>query len=147
MRDREPMRKIEYHSTLYYYDGPQVFEARDSIGGHYVGVMIEPDDGSDRFLICGVDPFQLRLFREGKVDLLAILLKSSVDERFLTVDGYSLSGQFVIRPVSGDIPNEYLPEADFYLPVSENESTVLSEAREQQNMILELSVTPPEATE
>ena len=53
----------------------------------------------------------------------------------------------MIRPVSGDIPNEYLPEADFYLPVSENESTVLSEAREQQNMILELSVTPPEATE
>lgn len=141
------MRKINHHSTLYYYDGPQVFEARDSIGGHYVGVMIEPDGESDRYLICGVDPSQLREFREGNVDLRELLLQSSVEEWFLSVDEHSLSQPLDLHTGSGEIPEEYLPEAGFYLTVLEDDSTVLAEARERQNMILELSVSPPEATE
>ena len=32
------MMQIRHTSTLFYYDGPQVFEARDAIGGHYIAV-------------------------------------------------------------------------------------------------------------
>jgi hypothetical protein len=50
------MKTIRHTATLFYYDGPQVFEARDPIGGHYVAVMVEPQDGKDRYLVTGVAP-------------------------------------------------------------------------------------------
>jgi hypothetical protein len=48
--------------TLFYYDGPQVFEAGDSIGGHYLALMVEPLDGQERYLVVGVVPERLRQF-------------------------------------------------------------------------------------
>ncbi len=41
------MKTIRHTATLFYYDGPQVFEARDAIGGHYVAVMVEPEGAQD----------------------------------------------------------------------------------------------------
>lgn len=29
------MKSVRHHATLFYHDGPQVFESRDAIGGHY----------------------------------------------------------------------------------------------------------------
>jgi hypothetical protein len=63
------MKTIRHITTLFYYDGPQVFEASDPIGGHYVAVMIEPQTGQDRFLVAGVEPERLRQFRSGLLDL------------------------------------------------------------------------------
>ena len=37
------MRQIRCTCTLFYYDGPQVLEARDGIGGHYVAVLVSSD--------------------------------------------------------------------------------------------------------
>ncbi len=42
------MKTIRHTATLFYYDGPQVFEARD--GGHYVAMMVEPEGDRDRYL-------------------------------------------------------------------------------------------------
>ena len=39
------MKTIRHTTTLFYYDGPQIFEARDSIGGHYVAVLVEAIGG------------------------------------------------------------------------------------------------------
>ena len=36
------MSVIRQVSTLYFYDGPQIIEARDAIGGHYIGVLTAP---------------------------------------------------------------------------------------------------------
>ena len=57
------MKTIQHIKTLFYYDGPQVFEARDAIGGHYVAVMAEPAGETDRYLVAGVSPESLRRFR------------------------------------------------------------------------------------
>ena len=63
------MKTIRHTATLFYYDGPQVFEARDAIGGHYVAVMVEPQGEQDRYLVAGVAPERLRQFRSGTLDL------------------------------------------------------------------------------
>ena len=47
------MMHIRHASTLFYYDGPQVFEARDAIGGHYVAVLAPSDGADDRYLVAG----------------------------------------------------------------------------------------------
>ena len=53
MRDGDAMKTVRYESTLFYYDGPQVFEARDAIGGHYVAVMVDSGPRSSTALAIG----------------------------------------------------------------------------------------------
>lgn len=90
--------------------------------------MIEPEGALDSYLICGIKPSQLQFFREGKYNLRELVLISSVDERFLAVDGNSLSMPLDLRPISGEIPEDYLSDADFYLHASDCNSTILAEA-------------------
>ena len=87
------MKTIVHHSTLFYYDGPHVFEARDAIGGHYIAVVVGselPDAAEntvrgqgDRCLVAGVAPDRLRSFRSGAIDLRSLLLESVPDEHYL----------------------------------------------------------------
>ena len=58
------MIRIHHVRTLVYYDMPQVFEARDVIGGHYIAVLGPPNDM--RYLVAGVSPERIRLFCDGK---------------------------------------------------------------------------------
>ena len=90
------MKTIVHHRTLFYCDGPHVFEARDAVGGCYVAVLVGSDDArghaleqpSDRCLVAGVAPGRLRLFRSGAIDLRSLLLESDPNERYLaTMDG------------------------------------------------------------
>ena len=77
------MKTIRHTTTLFYYDGPQVFEARDAIGGHYVAVMVEPENGQDRYLVAGVAPERLRQFRSGTLDLRSLLAEAGAEEWYL----------------------------------------------------------------
>lgn len=110
------MRPIRRTSTLVYYDGVQVFEGRDAIGGHYVGVMIASSSDSDRYLVAGIVPERLHLFRTGKIDLRSLFLEAGQDEWILadTVDGLE-SPVTPVRPKSSDAQMEWLPDDGFFL--------------------------------
>jgi hypothetical protein len=77
------MKTIQHTTTFFYYDGPQVFEARDMIGGHYVAVMAEPKNGHARYLVAGVAPERLRQFRAGTLDLRSLLAEAGSEEWYL----------------------------------------------------------------
>ena len=77
------MKTIRHASTLYYYDGPQVVEALDDIGGRYIAVMIEPDEVADRYVVAGTPPELLRRFKVGALDLRSLLLESAKEEWFI----------------------------------------------------------------
>ena len=77
------MKTIRHTTTLFYYDGPQVFEARDGIGGHYIAVLVEPQDGLDSYLVAGVAPERLRQFRAGTLDLRTLLTEGGAEEWYL----------------------------------------------------------------
>jgi hypothetical protein len=111
------MKTIRRTTTLFYYDGLQVFEARDAIGGHYVGVMVEPEDGQDRYLVAGVEPERLRQFRAGSLDLRSLLTERSVEDWFLTLAPAGLDAPLVLQPGDGSLAQSaYLPEPGFVLP-------------------------------
>jgi len=142
------MKTIQYRSTLFYYDGPQVFEARDDIGGHYVGVMVEPTSSHDRFLVTGTVPGRLREFLAGTLDLRSLLLEQSEREWFLTEAEGGLEQPLKLIEQSGSlIESGLLPESGFLLHGVAEASSVLSEARTRNSLILEIAVTPPEAAE
>lgn len=140
------MRTIQYTKTLFYYDGPQVFEARDAIGGHYIGVMVEPEAGEDRYLIKGASPQSLRLFRSGALDLRSLLLDTASDDWFLGTAPGGFGESFAVTVQRDSLDNSgFLPEPGFLLHDQVTEDETLREARERNNLVMEVSVEPPEA--
>jgi hypothetical protein len=138
------MKTIRHTHTLFYYDGPQVFEARDAIGGHYVAVMVEPDEA--RYLVTGVMPESLRKFRAGSVDLRGLLTELGTKEWFTTCLTGGLEEELQLEPKSEELANSpLLPDAGFVLHDLPLTEAVLVEARARNNVVLDVSVEPPEA--
>ena len=142
------MTTIRHTATLFYYDGPQVFEARDAIGGHYVGVMVEPEGPHDRYIVAGVSPERLRQFRSGLIDLRTLLVERSEAEWHLATVERSLDEPIHIRSQAMSLAtSQFLPDAGFVLHDRPADDVVLREARERNNLVLEIAVDPPEAAE
>jgi hypothetical protein len=68
------MKSVRYDRTLIYYDGPQVFLARDLSGNAFVGVLIEQSGGSDKYVVVEVIGAFLEMFLRGEIDLLRLML-------------------------------------------------------------------------
>ena len=141
------MKTIRHKTTLFYYDGPQVFEARDGIGGHYIAVMVEAHGGHDNYLVAGVAPERLRQFRGGTLDLRTLLTEGGADEWYLA-QGSDLNQPLALVPQTKPLAGSpYLPDEGFLLHDHPSEDLALREARERNNLVLEIAAEPPEAAE
>jgi hypothetical protein len=142
------MKTIRHTTTLFYYDGPQVFEARDAIGGHYVAVAVESETAQDRYLVAGVSPERLRQFRSGTLDLRSLLVEDGEAEWYLATAAAGLDQPLALETQTTPLmTSELLPDAGFVLHDHPAEVEALKEARQRNNLVLEISVDPPEAAE
>ena len=142
------MKLVRAANILYYYDGPQVIEARDTIGGHYIAVMVAADDNNDRYLVAGVDPERLRQFRSGMLDLRTLLTNSDTDEWFIGSAPFGPDQRMALQ--AQDTPlahNELLPDAGFVLHDQPSDDLALNEARSRNNLVIEVTCNPPESTQ
>ena len=150
------MKTIVHHSTLFYYDGPHVFEARDAIGGHYIAVMVGselPDAAEnamrgqgERCLVAGVAPDRLRLFRSGAIDLRSLLRESVPDEHYLAAVDSAIDQPLRLERLATPlVDSEFLPDPGFLLYDRPADDHVLREARERNNFVIGLVTEPPEA--
>jgi hypothetical protein len=140
------MKSVRYHSTLFFYDGPQVIEARDSIGGHYIGLLV--DDGGELpcFVFVGTPPERLRDFRLGSVELRTLLVDHSAEGWFLASGEASPETRWSLVPQAIALTEtHWLPEPGFVLHDSPAEEESLRESRARNNLVLEVAVEPPEA--
>jgi len=139
------VKTIRHTRTLVFYDEPQVFEAEDAIGGHYVGVLVDAQAG--RYLVCGVAPDRLRAFRQGQLDLRTLLLDHADDGWWMATAPNGLTAPLTLVAQAGslrDCPD--LPDPDFVLHEAWSEDEALQQARARHNLVLEIHVEPPEAT-
>ena len=150
------MKTIVLHSTLFYYDGPHVFEARDAIGGHYIAVMVGSEfpeaaentmrGQGDRCLVAGVAPNRLRSFRSGTIDLRSLLIESVPDEHYLAAVDSGVDQPLRLERLTIPLADSgLLPDPGFLLYDRPADDHVLSEARERNNFVIELVADPPEA--
>ena len=140
------MKTIKHNRTLFYYDGPQVFEARDMIGGHYIAVMVNSDSSVDQYLVTGVSPDRLRDFRSGIVDLRTLLLETKEEDRYLTSVVSDFEEPLELIQLSMSLQESgFLPDAGFVLHDKPSSHYVLREAQERDNLVFELTAEPPEA--
>jgi len=142
------MKNIFHTLTLSYCDGPQVFEARDSIGGHYVAVLAESTEEADRFILAGVSPERMREFKIGKIDLTALVLDRTDEEWFISEFGNPASGPMILYPSPCALVDyELLPLEGFYLRRELTDNSILLDVAEHNNLILEVVFEPPESSQ
>lgn len=141
------MKTIRPTAVLDYYDGVQIFEGRDAIGGHYVGVLVDVVDRVDRYLVTGAVPERLHQFRSGKLDLRTLLLEVPGGEWYLTLSDGSGGEELILRPQDGLLAarEEFLPLPDLFLDDEPVDDIVVQQARERGNVVIEFSAEPPEA--
>lgn len=139
------MKSAKMHQILAYYDGPQVFEAQDSIGGCYVGVAI--DHAEYDFLVVGTNPERLRLFRGGSIDLLSLIVDRPSDVGWqMAKPSLSDSSELILSEASVDqIDSVFLPAEGFYLQGPQPVPELVQEARQRNGLLMEVLLDPPEA--
>lgn len=110
------MKTIQHTDTLVYYDGIQVFEARDPTGERYVGVMIDSLDDADVYLVARVEPIQLSRFHSGSLDLKTLLLEGAERGWYTTHTNDDLMQSLVLKAQDGPLSErEFLPDDGFLL--------------------------------
>ena len=141
------MKTIHHYSTLFYYDGPQVFEARDAIGGHYVAVLVDLSFSSvseewrrhhsgDCYLVTGVAPEQLRRFRSGVLDLRSLLMESDRDERYLAIGKINIDHLQIVKFTTPLTDSGLLPDPGFLLHDTPTENRELRKAKKTKKLTI-----------
>ena len=141
------MKTIHYKKTLFEYDGPQIFEARDCIGGRYIAVALKPNNLKSRYLVVGTAPKSLQSFRSGALDLRSLLLEFGRDEWYLIEPENINEDLFMKLQTASLTDSQFLPDPGFYLHDQPFTNSIISEARSRNNLVLALITDPPEAAE
>ena len=142
------MKTVSVTAILDYCDGTLAFEARDPIGGHYVGAAVKPgSNGQNRFIVAGARPERLREFRAGDLDLRALMLEAPGGEwHMVSADGDP--GEDVeLEPQEGGIADiadapGLLPLEGYRLEAAPEGDQVLKEARARHKVVLALTLSP-----
>lgn len=138
---------VRYEKTIEYYDGIKLFEARDPIGGTYVAYFLDTNEQADRYLVFGCEPDQLRLFRNGGIDLRSLATNSSVYGWFLA-DVTDFDQSIPVTPQDSDtIPDEYLPKTGFFITGVEVNQEITAKAKQQDNIVIQVTIDPPETAD
>lgn len=136
------MIKIRHTKTLVYYDGPQVFQARDAIGGHYIAVMGASEE--IQYLVAGVAPEKLHAFFDCETDLRSLVLQSEPDARYTTStmpDG--VDDELEVEPYRGGL-EDFLPDSGF-VPDKDDllAADLLALAGQREELLLEMALEAP----
>ena len=142
------MKTIHLANALHYYDGVQIFDAHDAIGGNYVGVLVDntPVD-AHRYLVVGTSPEDLQQFRLGLIDLRDIIQNRVEQDWFIVAISEDPNQALSLQPQDGSIPEDYLPDAGFFLHGAQmaiQPGTTRAEALARNNVVFELALEAPE---
>ena len=115
-------KKITYIRSLFFCDGPLVFEARDNNGQRYIAVRTG-ENTPVRYLVVGIDANLLyksqvktdkTCWKNGLIDLRSILENSSEGQRFIATESDHMK-ELDIDKFTSPLSEIYLPDKDFFL--------------------------------
>ena len=139
------MNTVTPIETLMYYDRVEVFTAQDPIGGSYIGMIVDEDNEVDTYLVTGVSPEQLRMFRSGALDLKTLLLEAKGGEWYLTRANNEWGEPLVLEHQTIPLTaTDFLPDEGLVLDDVAIDDLALQQARERGNVVFEFSAEPPE---
>jgi len=105
---------LKVQEMLIWHDTPQLFTAKDKIGGLYVCLAVEDRDGQSQFLAVAISSNRLQELKTGKIDLYTVFASPELDAWFQVSDFED--NTLTIEPFSEKIPESWLPIPEEYLP-------------------------------
>ena len=145
------MTTIRRTTTLFEYDGPQLFEAHGDDGSQYLSLLVGSEEKEDRYLVVRVDPGILDQFREGAIELRSLLELAGTEQWFLAYSS-NLDEPLVLEVQSPPIAERFLPDEGFILadadvPLPDTERTFSppihsAQVREHMRTDLQGAVAP-----
>ena len=114
------MKTIKPTVVLDYYDGVQVFQGKDPIGEHYIGMLLDTDGEYDRYLVTGVRPHRLKQFRKGNLDLRTLLLEAPGGKWYIAFGNVEFGQRLELkRKFEPLAETDFLPGEGYRLTVGE----------------------------
>ena len=101
------MKTVRAFNVLDYYDGIEIFAARDERGEHYLGSRIDTSGDHDRYAVVAVRSERLREFCSGKLDLRELMLEAPKGEWYVTVASMAFG-----QPMPLELQDTLLKQAD-----------------------------------
>ena len=140
-------RTIKPVAVLDYYDGIQLFEGRDPIGGHYIAVLLASLGKAEHFLVTGAKPERLQQFRAGVLDLRTLLLDAPGGEWFFIYADVPYGEPLTLIPQEGDLTEreDLLPGEGYTLDDAPIDDLSEKRAIESNNTVFEFKLAPPES--
>lgn len=140
-------RTIKPVAVLDYYDGIQLFEGRDPIGGHYIAVLLASLGKAEHFLATGAKPERLQQFRAGVLDLRTLLLDAPGGEWFFIYADAPYGEPLTLIPQEGDLAEreDLLPGEGYTLDDAPIDDLSEKRAIESNSTVFEFKLAPPES--
>ena len=114
------MKTVKLTGILEYYDGIQIFVARDPIGGHYICDLVDTVGDHGCYAVVGIPPERLADLRVGRVDLRTVMLESPGGEWYTTIADGTIDDPLVLEPQHKPLEETgYLPDEGYFFEEEE----------------------------
>jgi hypothetical protein len=104
---------LTVHEMLIWHDQPQLFVAKDKIGGQHLCLAID-DEGN--FISVALSAERLQSIRQCKTDLYTAFAQSELGRWSLVAYTTAQQLEAELQPDGTHIPEAYLPELGAFLP-------------------------------
>lgn len=105
-----PVNPVTYIDTIVYYDGPQVFEARNENGEHYIAWAIESENNQVTYATVEVDVSRLKQYREGLISLRDLIVHRSIPDWYI-IQTSNLHEPLVLQQMQSNLVDSgFLPD-------------------------------------
>jgi len=124
---------------LLYYDLPQIMVVENAVGSKFISLLIDSDENQTIYLSMPISPKRLASFVNGKIDLRTIYSDPEIKDYYT----FDYTGDDVVATLlpENEIPEDYLPEPDFFLSNKSDDEKIVQEATEKNNAIVHLAVS------
>lgn len=129
--------------VISYSDGPEIIEALDRNGGHFIGLVSNSDTLTFKVILVGVPPDEINRYRVGEVDLRS-LVEAAAPHGWYICETNDLSSGIEAIGQTDSIPEHMLPLTGGFLRenLDKEKDAVLRSATQRQNFVVLLKFEP-----
>ena len=103
--------------TLIWHDTPQLFVAKDLVGGFHLCLAVENGEELPLYITVAISPARLQLLKTGKVDLYSIFSNPEMSAWFQITSFEETRVVAEPLPNQEKLPDEWLPTPGEFLPL------------------------------
>lgn len=141
------MAQLIHIATLIYYDGHQLVVVKDVVDTYYLCILTGED--ADYLLYCSVAISRARYSSliNNQIDVRDAFVKREAEHWYQLRTLDITDQQCILGTMFGDIPENFLPDVGLMASPPATSDGLVFFAKERNNIVSEISVEPPEASE